>query len=102
MRAFNNPAHVFLPSRNGAGAGNWGTAEDELKGQTEQQPQQAENEEAKNNEEKEEVKEAAPAPAPEPEDKTMTLEEYRKQKKSIHRNPNAKKEEEQVYTKLKD
>ena len=29
-------------------------------------------------------------PAPEPEEKTMTLEEYRKQKKQLQRNPNAK------------
>merc|ERR1712106_897531 len=58
------------------------------------------NEEAKNNEEKEEVKEAAPAP--EPEAKTMTLEEYRKQKKSIHRNPNAKKEGKEASEKKQD
>ena len=92
MKGHFYPSFKGNDSRNGAGSGNWGTTEDELKGQTEQ-PQQAnnENEEAKNNEEKEEVKEAAPAP--EPEAKTMTLEEYRKQKKSIHRNPNAKKEE---------
>lgn len=29
-------------------------------------------------------------PAPEPEEKTMTLEEYRKQKKQLQKNPNAK------------
>merc|ERR1712021_234037 len=59
-----------------------------------------ENEEAKSNEEKEEVKEAAMGP--EPEAKTMTLEEYRKQKKSIHRNPNAKKEEKEASEKKQD
>merc|ERR1712131_78634 len=80
-------------SRGGAGQGNWGTTEDELKGQTEQPSNEENNEEAKAAEQTEEAAKPEPVPA-EPEDKTMTLEEYRKQKVSVHRNPNAKVEEE--------
>ena len=69
-----------------------------MKGQTEG----AVVEEKETTEEKTEEQPKEPAPAPEPEDKTMTLEEYRKQKKTTHRNPNAKKEDEQVSFKLKN
>merc|ERR1712149_48987 len=51
--------------REGAGAGNWGTTEDDLKAQTEP-----------------------------PEEKTLTLEEYRAQQKKSNRNPNAKVQED--------
>merc|ERR1712131_121248 len=63
--------------KEGAGGGNWGTAEDELTGQIEK----VENE---NNESSEEY---------------MMLEEYRDQKKSINRNPNAKEKNELVKQK---
>ena len=69
--------------REGAGAGNWGTEKDELKGQTE-----AVAEEKPSEENAEAV--AAPAPVVEEEDKTLTLEEYLKQKKNIVKNANAK------------
>merc|ERR1712134_161903 len=63
--------------REGAGAGNWGTTEDDLKAQTEPT----------------EEKKAPPAPV-EPEEKTLTLEEYRAQQKKSNRNPNAKVQED--------
>lgn len=74
--------------RDGAGPGNWGTPEDDLKAQTETVEENAPKEEkpaeGKTEEKVEEAKKA------EEEAKTMTLEEYRKQKKSVQRNPNAR------------
>merc|ERR1712168_1083840 len=78
--------------KEGAGGGNWGTAEDELTGQTEK----VENENNENSEEKPAAEEAAPVTPPEPEEVTMTLEEYRAQKKNVNRNPNAKEKDEEV------
>lgn len=78
--------------RDGAGAGNWGTPEDELKAQTEPVADEVAKEEA-------EKKDEAPPAAPEPEEpKTMTLEEYRKQKKSVLSNPNAKTQSQTAAT----
>lgn len=71
--------------RDGAGSGNWGTPEDDLKAQTETVTEDKPAEEVEGKTE-EKVEEAKPAE----EEKTMTLEEYRKQKKSVQRNPNAK------------
>merc|ERR1712176_1152659 len=71
--------------RDGAGSGNWGTPEDDLKAQTEVVDVEKTSEE---NVEKEEPKE--PKVEQEPEPNTMTLEEYRKSKKSALRNPNAR------------
>jgi len=71
--------------REGAGSGNWGTPEDDLKAQTETVTEEKPAEEVEGKTE-EKVEEAKPAE----EEKTMTLEEYRKQKKSVNKNPNAK------------
>merc|ERR1712227_216246 len=82
--------------RDGAGAGNWGTPEDELKAQTEPVADEVAKEEA-------EKKDDAPPAAPEPEEpKTMTLEEYRKQKKSVLSNPNAKTQNQTAATTQKE
>merc|ERR1712134_78047 len=76
--------------REGAGAGNWGTTEDDLKAQTEptEEKPAVEGAAAATEEEK-----APPAPV-EPEEKTLTLEEYRAQQKKSNRNPNAKVQED--------
>jgi len=75
--------------REGAGSGNWGTAEDDLKAQTEtvvaDKPAEDKAADGKTEEKVEEAK-----PEPEVEANTMTLEEYRKGKKAAVRNPNAK------------
>lgn len=73
--------------REGAGSGNWGTPEDDLKAQTETVEEKPSEEKVEG---KTEEKAAAEEAKPEPEEKTMTLEEYRKQKRSVQRNPNAK------------
>jgi len=70
--------------REGAGAGNWGTTEDDLKAQTEPTEEKPATEGAAAEEEK-----APPAPV-EPEEVTMTLEEFYAQRKKSNRNPNAK------------
>lgn len=75
--------------REGGGSGNWGTAEDDLKAQTEPVVADKPTEEAPV-EGKTEAKVEEAKPEPEVEEKTMTLEEYRKSKKSAIRNPNAK------------
>jgi len=76
--------------REGAGAGNWGTTEDDLKAQTEptEEKPAVDGAAAATEEEK-----APPAPV-EPEEKTLTLEEYRAQQKKSNRNPNAKVQED--------
>ena len=76
--------------REGAGAGNWGTTEDDLKAQTEPTEEKPAVEGAAAEEEK-----APPAPV-EPEEKTLTLEEYYAQRKKSNRNPNARQAEEKV------
>jgi len=79
--------------KKGAGAGNWGTTEDELKAQTEPTEEKVSTEEAAAGEKKEEAattEASAPAPPAEPEEVTMTLEEFRKSQKKSNRNPNAK------------
>lgn len=75
--------------REGAGQGNWGTEKDELKGQTEAVTEERPSEEKAEGEAAPEVEAAAPAPVEE-EDKTMTLEEYKKQKKTVIKNSNAR------------
>lgn len=75
--------------REGAGQGNWGTEKDELKGQTEAVTEERPSEEKTEGEAAPEVEAAAPAPVEE-EDKTMTLEEYKKQKKNVIKNSNAR------------
>merc|ERR1712050_802422 len=72
--------------RDGAGSGNWGTPEDDLKAQTEVVDVEKTSEE--NVDKEEQPKE--PKVEQEPEPNTMTLEEYRKSKKSALRNPNAR------------
>merc|ERR1712029_372800 len=67
--------------REGAGAGNWGTTENDLKAQTEPTEEKPAVEGAATEEEK-----APPAPV-EPEEKTLTLEEYYAQRKKSNRNP---------------
>merc|ERR1712134_237408 len=74
--------------REGAGAGNWGTTEDDLKAQTEPTEEKPAVEGAAAEEEK-----APPAPV-EPEEKTLTLEEYYAQRNKSNRNPNAHQAEE--------
>jgi len=80
--------------KEGSGAGNWGTAEDELQGQTEKVEGQTEGE--KTDEPKEEVEQKEEVPPPEPEEKTMTLEEYYASRKKSNRNPNAKLTDEKT------
>jgi len=80
--------------KEGSGAGNWGTAEDELQGQTEKVEGETEGE--KTEEPKEEVEKKEEIPPPEPEEKTMTLEEYYSARKKSNRNPNAKLTEEKT------
>jgi len=79
--------------KEGSGAGNWGTTEDELQGQTEKVEGETEGDK---NEKTEEPKEETPAPPAEPEEKTMTLEEYYASRKKSNRNPNAKLNEEKT------
>jgi len=79
--------------KKGAGAGNWGTTEDELKATTEPTEEKVSTEEAT---EKKEEPAAEPAPPAEPEEVTMTLEEFRKSQKKSNRNPNAKLTEEKA------
>jgi len=76
--------------REGAGAGNWGTTEDDLKAQTEptEEKPAVDGAAAATEEEK-----APPAPV-EPEEKTLTLEEYYAQRKQSNRNPNARQQVE--------
>ena len=87
---------IFQPfeKKEGSGAGNWGTAEDELQGQTEKVEGQTEGE--KTDEPKEEVEQKEEVPPPEPEEKTMTLEEYYASRKKSNRNPNAKLTDEKT------
>jgi len=81
--------------KEGSGAGNWGTTEDELQGQTEKVEGETEGE--KTEEAKEEVEnQKEEVPPPEPEEKTMTLEEYYASRKKSNRNPNAKTTEEKT------
>jgi len=75
--------------REGAGAGNWGTTEDDLKAQTEQTEEKPTEQTGE-----EQPTEQAPRAPVEPEEKTLTLEEYRAQQKKSNRNPNAKVQEE--------
>jgi len=81
-----------IDKKEGSGTGNWGTAEDELAGQTEK----VEEEQKSADEQKDEQT------PPEPQEVTMTLEEYRSQKKNVNRNPNAKVEEDEVKTTKKE
>ena len=81
--------------KEGSGAGNWGTAEDELQGQTEKVEGETEGEKTEKPE-GEEVEQKEEVPPPEPEEKTMTLEEYYASRKKSNRNPNAKLTEEKT------
>jgi len=93
--------------REGGGAGNWGTTEDDLKAQTEPIAEQnsADNVAADGAAAPAEgdaataPPKAEPLAPPEPEEVTMTLEEYRSQKKSVNRNPNAKRTDEKEVAK---
>lgn len=81
-------SHKAFEKKVGAGTGNWGTAEDELAGQTEKI-------ELGNGDKTEDPKEDKLIQV-EQEPATMTLDEYRNQSRSVNRNPNAKVQEEQT------
>jgi len=86
--------------REGAGAGNWGTNDDELKGQTETVEEKTTDETSAETPEEKPAEPAAPA---EPEEVTLTLEEYRAQKRNVNRNPNARvSEQKEEATKAVD
>lgn len=74
--------------KEGSGTGNWGNVDDELAGQTEKVETEIKEENAA--EDGGEKQTTEDKPPREPEEVTMTLEEYRAQKKSVNRNPNAK------------
>lgn len=81
-------SHKAFEKKVGAGSGNWGTAEDELAGQTEKIELGSGDKTEDPEEEKLIQFEQEPA--------TMTLEEYRNQSRSVNRNPNAKVQEQQT------
>jgi len=76
--------------KEGSGTGNWGNVDDELTGQTEKVETEIKDEKATETVGEDNNQTTEEKPVREPEVATMTLEEFRAQKKSVNRNPNAK------------
>lgn len=88
--------------KEGSGTGNWGNVGDELAGQTEKVETEIKDENSAGEDNNQTTETEKPAAAPrEPEEVTMTLEEYRAQKKSVNRNPNAKANDDDAVKETK-